>query len=93
MTGVEDLVIKSGIKKKDLRSRMQEANVPFSYNNHETFYNLINGVSRPRDPMVYIFLSHTLNVTLEEILLRYSETDNVTKLQEVVVKPIDKLNW
>jgi len=76
MTGIRDLLEAKGLKKSDIKNEMEKAGVPFSYANHETFYNLINGATRPRDPFIYIYFAALLEVTTEEIIMRYSEVDN-----------------
>jgi len=101
MQGISDLIEKQGIKKSKLRVQMEKANIPFSYNNYETFYNLVNGKTRPRDPIVYLYLAHVLSVTVEEIILRYSDVNHIEEKAikkevdsiEISVRKIDKGNW
>lgn len=101
LVGVSDLFESMNIKKSEFRSQMKESGIPFSYSNYETFYNLIDGKTRPRDPMVYIYLSNKLSIPLEEILLRYSETEHaqlediemIVDSHKVVINSIDKTSW
>lgn len=89
--GIGDLMEKHRYRPSNLQQSLIEKEVPGRWegkNGLQNVYNLINASVVPRDAYVFIFLSEFLQVSLTEILLRFT-----TKKKEEERYQGDTIKW
>lgn len=92
--GVKDLMDHMRYQPKHLKKKLKESNTPGNWDSYQNIYNLINGLSTPRDPYVYIVLSRMLDVSVETILYRYSTITEMEETEEVdSPNEESEINW
>jgi hypothetical protein len=69
--GVVDLANERNVKPKELRTALESKDVKGNWGCYRNMYNLINGISIP-DPKAFIVMAEYFNVSLNDMVLRYS---------------------
>jgi hypothetical protein len=97
MKGIKDIVKSQRWGTKHLMDALNESRVPGSWSSYQNIYNLVDGNVKPKDPGVYIVLSRILNVSIEEIISRYSDVDftpqsTIDESEEVAIEN-KTINW
>jgi hypothetical protein len=89
--GIGDLMEKHRYRPSHLQQSLVEKEIPGRWegkNGLQNVYNLINGNVVPRDAYVFVFLAKFLEVSLTEILMRFT-----TKSQGKKHYQGDTINW
>lgn len=73
--GITDLLKKQRITPKLLQEELKDKGAPGNWDTYQNVYNLISGCM-PRDAYVFVVLSRFLDIELQELLMRYSKTNN-----------------
>ena len=74
--GIKDLLEHGRFKPKHVGKALIDKGVPGNWDCYQNIYNLIKGISVPKDAYVYIVLADLLDVDLRIILSRYSSLGN-----------------
>lgn len=95
--GIADLMAKNNLRWSDLRDLIVNSEIPQFSGTYNNVWNLINAKINPKDPSIYILLSQVFDVSLSDIILRYSELDDVriskTKIPFKLPKKEDSGSW
>lgn len=94
--GVKDFMERERFAPRHISKALIEKNVPGNWDSYMNIYNLVNGISVPRDAYVYIVLSDILNVDLKTVLYRYSEimpTSAFEKLKLTDQSQSNSVDW
>lgn len=75
MEGIKDLMEINRYQTKHLAEKLKEEGVPGNWDLKQNIYNWMGGLHRPKDPYVYVVLSRMFNISIEDVILRYSEVD------------------
>ena len=70
--GIKDLCKETRYSAKHLQEELKRRGAPGSWDSIQNVYNLMNGVTAPKDAYVFIVLSDILVVGIKTILHRYS---------------------
>lgn len=71
-SGVQDLMEKHRFRAQHIQKALLEAGTPGNWKSIQNVYNLVRGLTTPKDPYVYIVLSNILMVDIDVILYRYT---------------------
>ena len=98
MKGIKDLMESQRWQTKHLMVELNKSKVPGSWDSYQNIYNLVDGSVRPRDPGVYIVLSKMFEVSVGEIINRYSDVDfvpqsTVEEKEELEATINKEVNW
>jgi hypothetical protein len=97
MKGIKDIVKEQRWSTRHLMDELEKSKVPGNWNIHQNIYNLVSGKFRPKDPGVYVVLSRLFDISLEEMISRYSDVDFTPqstddKNEEVIIEN-KTINW
>lgn len=72
--GINQLIIDAGLTPQKLSKMMKEDYAPFKYSKNN-WRNLRIGYTKPQDPFLYLYFSEKLKVSVETIIMCYSDYD------------------
>ena len=73
--GVKALMKEKRYQTKHITQELKKNNIPGNWDSYQNIYNLVDGTIKPKDPYVYIVISRMLDITIEDVILRYSEVE------------------
>ena len=75
MKGVKNLLRNSRFQTKHVKEALEKYNVPGKWDNYQNIYNLVEGRSKPKDPIIYFMFADMLEVDIVDIMNAYSDFD------------------
>jgi len=90
--GVKDLMKDKRYQTKHIIQKLKESNIPGNWDSYQNIYNLVDGVIKPKDPYVYMVMSSMLDISVEEVILRYSDVEK-SPSTEIDVKETGDINY
>ena len=83
--GIKELMDKQRYRPSHMQKSLIEKEVPGSWTGRsglQNVYNLIEGRVMPKDGYVFIFLSEFLQVSLREILMKYTKKEHTAVVHD-----------
>ncbi len=75
MKGVKNLLRNSRFQTKHVKEALEKYNIPGKWENYQNIYNLVEGRSKPKDPIIYLMFAEMLGVETIDIMNAYSDFD------------------
>ena len=75
MKGVKNLLRHSRFQTRHVKEALEKYNVPGKWDNYQNIYNLVEGKSKPKDPIIYFMFAEMLEVDIVDVMDKYSDFD------------------
>lgn len=93
-SGIKDLMDKHRFQPKHIQKALLENDVPGNWKSIQNVYNLVKGITVPRDPYAYIVMAKVINVEVEVVIYRYTQVrKNIEMAVEKKDVSFDSLDW
>lgn len=88
MKGVKNMLSDGRFQTRHVKQALEKYNVPGKWDNYQNIYNLVEGRSKPKDPIIYFMFAEMLEVDLVEIMNAYSSFD-LTEFRTRETSPLE----